>query len=100
MELASAIPGQYQLSVVVTGRTYQASCPSNDFSVRDGIDTCSSSGFELVGIDLGHAENATLPVSVSIDGSSPIAAQAQLSSIQNSRDCDLVCYSHRGVVNN
>jgi len=100
MEFANAIPDQYQLSIVVAGRTYQASCPSNGFSGRDGIDTCSSSGFELVGVDLGHADNGTLPLSVSIDGSSPIAAQAKLSGIQNSRDCDLVCYSHQGVVNN
>ena len=65
-----------------------------------GCQTCTSSGFELVGVDLGHGDNSNLPISVSLDGSSPILVQASLAGIQNSRDCDLVCYSHQGVVNN
>lgn len=100
MEFATMIPAQYQLSVMVAGRTYAASCPSSNFGISQGIDTCSSSGFELVGVDLGHGDVSTLPVSVAIDGSTPIAAKASLAGIQNSKECDLVCYTHDGVISN
>jgi len=99
MEFAKAVPAQYHLSVVVIGRTYEASCPGNNFGISEGIDTCSSSKFELVGVDLGHGDVSNLPVSISVNGSSPIAAKANLKGIQNSKDCDLICYTHEGVVN-
>lgn len=100
MEFANSVSGQYHLSVVVSGRTYEASCPSNDFGISEGIETCSLSKFDLIGVDLGHANVSSLPVSISIDGLPPIAANATLTGIQNSKDCDLVCYTHEGVVNN
>jgi hypothetical protein len=100
MHFANAVPAQYRLSVAVIGRTYEASCPSSNFGVTEGIDTCSSSEFELVGVDLGHADVSNLPVSISIDGLPQIAAKANLTGIQNSKECDLICYTHEGVVNN
>ena len=100
MTFANAVPAPYQLTVVVIGRTYEASCPSNNFGLTEGIDTCSSSNFELVGVDLGHADVSNLTVSTSIDGSPPIAAKADLIGIQNSKECDLICYTHAGVVTN
>jgi len=100
MEFANAISTQYHLSVAVIGRTYEASCPSNDFGVTEGIDTCSLSKFELIGVDLGHGNVSSLSMSISIDGQAPISASATLMGIQNSKGCDLVCYTHEGVVKN
>lgn len=100
MEFANPIQAQYHLSVVVAGRTYDASCPSNNFGITEGIDTCSLSGFELIGVDLGHANVSNVAVSISIDALTPIAANAALTGVQNSTECDLVCYTHEGVVNN
>jgi hypothetical protein len=51
-------------------------------------------------VDLGHAANDTVDLTVSVNGSAPIATTAMLHGLFNSRDCDLICFDHRGTVAN
>jgi hypothetical protein len=92
------LAGPYTVSVVVHGMTFSSTCPPTANATSPGIARCDQLGLEISGVDLGHGGNQSVPVAVSIDGAPPIAVAAELGSIQNSRDCDVVCYEHAGVV--
>ena len=95
------ITGTYHLSVSYRGTAYEADCPmeSSDLLVT-GIKSCASDQLLLTGVDLGHGTNDTVNLTVSIDGSVPVAVTATLNRVLNSRDCSLVCFDHRGSVVN
>ncbi len=54
----------------------------------------------MTGVDLGHASNETADLAVGLDGGQTVVVTATLDGITNSRDCDLVCYRHKGTLPN
>ena len=92
------LPGQHTVSVVVGGQTFAATCPLTTEPAIPGISHCDATGLELKGLDLGHGANQIVPVAVTIDGGPRVVGTAALTQILNSRDCDLVCYKHEGIL--
>ena len=102
MTYAHPVPRPYPLSVEIRGKVFSASCPvvGSPEDVTVGISACDGGGFSLQGVDLGHAANGTVDVSVSIDGGVGVSAAGTLKGVANSRDCDVVCFIHEGTVAN
>ena len=102
LSYATPIAGGYQVSVTVAGQRFEATCPVQPSQTQFfvGIQSCDETGLVLSGVDLGHGANDTLTVAIAFDDGPPIQATATLLRITNSRDCDLVCYDHRGAVAN
>ena len=92
------IAGSYTASVTVNGSTVQSTCPRGANGDVPGIASCDALGLKVSGVDLGHGSLQTVPVTVSINGGAAVSASASLAGIANSRDCDVVCYQHVGVV--
>jgi hypothetical protein len=99
MSFRTAIPGNYSLSVTVAGQTFNATCPTQTAQLP-GVESCTDTQFVVAGVDLGHAQNDTVDISVTIDGGASMKGTANLAGITNSRSCDLVCFVHAGVLNN
>lgn len=99
MTYEAAVAGAYNLTVSADTMTFQASCPTNSSSTP-AISRCDQDGFELTGLDLGHGANESVTLGVSIGTAAEVTASARLTGIANSRDCDLVCFNHTGVVAN
>jgi len=100
MAFAHSLTVPYSMTVFVAGQTFRADCPLSPAAVSEpAITRCDEGGFEITGLDLGHAENKVVNFTVSIDGSE-INATATLNYIINSRDCDVVCYQHSGTLEN
>src|SRR5262245_28674481 len=93
-----SISGPYHVAVAYRGAVYEADCPITASAPTNGIKSCDGSGLLLTGVDLGHGANDAVDLTVSIDSAPPIAVSAILQGILNSRDCDLVCFDHRGTV--
>lgn len=94
------IAAPYHVVVSVHGVTFEADCPMELPSRTIGITSCGANGLVVTGVDLGHASNDTVDLTISIDSSEPLAVKAILGGISNTRDCDLVCYRHNGTVPN
>ena len=94
------IAAPYHVAVSLRGVTFEADCPMERAYSTIGIQTCSTDGLVLAGVDLGHASNETVDLTVSIDAGQTLAVASALDGIGNSRDCDLVCYRHQGTVPN
>jgi hypothetical protein len=104
VELTYARPlaSAYQLSVSYRGQTFSASCPMKtaNIGLMPQIDTCDATGLVVTGVDLGHGDNRTVDLTVSVDGGAPVPVTASLMDIANSRSCDVVCFNHVGQVAN
>jgi len=101
----SPIAASYAISVTIDHITLQSACPSTmqQFLPENDpprVDSCDSNGITISGIDLGHGDNQTIDASVSIDNAAPLDVTANLTTIANSRGCDLVCYVHSGHIPN
>ena len=79
--------------------SFEADCPGAP-AASPGIRSCDSTGVLVTGVHLGDGTNDTVALTVSIDSSAPVTVSAMLERILNSRDCDLVCFDHRGTVPN
>lgn len=98
------ISSSYSLSVSLGVQEFTAVCPTGGGSTGgssggSGL-TCSDSGFTLAGVDLGHGSNTTVDLDVKINNESPSTVRAALDGIENSRDCELVCFRHTGTLQN
>jgi hypothetical protein len=95
-----SIPGAYHLYVSLHGVVFETDCPKATTYRTIGITSCDADGFLVTGVDLGHDSNDTLDLMVSIDSAMSISVAAPLHGIVNSRDCEMVCFDHRGTVAN
>jgi hypothetical protein len=96
----NSISGTYHLYVNFHGVVFETDCPKAITDRTIGIKACDADGFLVTGVDLGHASNDTLDLLVSIDGAMAMSVTATLHGILNSRDCETVCFDHRGTVAN
>ena len=96
----NSIAGAYHLKVNFHGVVFETDCPKTTTDPTIGIKTCDANGFLVTGVDLGHASNDTLDLLVQIDGAMSTSVTATLHGIVNSRDCETVCFDHRGTVAN
>jgi len=94
------IAAPYHVVVSLHGVTFEADCPVEGSYPTVGIQTCSAEGLVVTGVDLGHASNEKVDLTVAIDAGETLAVTATLDGITNSRDCDLVCYRHEGTIPN
>lgn len=96
------VAAPYHVAVTFGGQTSEADCPKTGGpqGLETGIKSCDEAGVLVTGIDLGQGSNETVNVTVAIDGAAPLSATARLEGIINSRDCDLICFDHRGTVEN
>lgn len=96
----NSVAGPYHLYVNFHGVVFETDCPKTTTDRTIGIKSCDADGFLVTGVELGHASNDTLDLLVGIDGAMPISVTATLHGILNSRDCETVCFDHRGTVAN
>src|SRR5262249_11350020 len=94
----NSIVGSYHLAVTYENAVYEADCPLMSAVPITGIKSCDGGGLLLTGVDLGHGSNDTVELSVSIDSGTPLTVTATLHGLLNTRDCDIVCFDHRGTV--
>ena len=95
------IADPYRLSVVVNVTPFAANCPMTaDLGSTPGISACSDTAFEVTGLDLGHEDNSSIGLQVTINNGQPLGTSGQLQGIVNSRDCPLVCYEHTAFISN
>lgn len=101
---ARPLSAEYSIEAVVRGTTLQAHCPmAGTLNLPDPpprIARCDGDSLTIMGVDLGRAENASVPVSLSFDGNPAIEATASLVRILNGRMCDQICYVHQGTAAN
>jgi hypothetical protein len=98
---ARAVASPYRMSVQVNEVSLVENCPGtrSDLGLTPGVASCDDRQATITGIDLGHADNTFIGVTVSFGGMFA-GGSATLQRIVNSRDCDLVCYEHVGTVQN
>jgi hypothetical protein len=94
------IVAPYHVLVSLRGVTFEADCLMEPSFSTIGIQSCSTAGVVVSGVDLGDGANETVDLTVTLDGAQTLAVTAMLDGITNSRDCDLVCYRHSGTVPN
>lgn len=100
----TAIQMPYSISVAVKGLTLQANCPiavlGDLFPRMPVVRSCDDRKTIITGVDLGHGQNQTVPVVVTLDGGTATPTILTLTTIINSRDCDSICFVHDGILAN